>query len=67
MRPDKCNGIVLLTKEDYTNSMENLFSDKTKFKELVSDPTTSQLSSLQSYLRKLKHNKEITQAEYKAM
>ena len=67
MKPDKGNGIVLLNKEDYTNSMENLFSNKTKFKELVSDPTISRLSSLQSYLQKLKNNNEITEAEYKAM
>ena len=56
MKPDKGNGIVLLNKEDYTNSMESLFRDKTKFKQLDSDPTIFQLSSLQSYLRKLKNN-----------
>ena len=47
------------------NSMENLFSGKTKFKELAGDPTISRLSSLQSYLHMLKNNSEITQAEYK--
>ena len=67
MKPDKGNGIVLLNKEDYTNSMENLFSDKTKFKQLDSDPTISRLSSLQSYLRKLGNNNEITETEFKAM
>ena len=56
LKPDKGNGIVLLNKEDYTNSMESLFRDKTKFKQLDSDPTISQLSSLQSSLRKLKNN-----------
>ena len=67
MKPDKGNGIVLSNKENYTNSMENLFSDKTKFKQLDSDPTITRLSSLQSYLRKLKNNNEITEAEFKAM
>ena len=67
MKPDKGNGIVLLNKDDYTRSMEHLFSDKNKFKQLDSDPTLTRLSSLQSYVRKLKNNNEITEAEYKAM
>ena len=29
MKPDKGNGIVLLNKEDYANSTENLFTNKT--------------------------------------
>ena len=67
MKHGNGSGKVLLNKEDYTNSMENFFRDKTKFKELVSDPNISRLSSLQSYLHKLKNNNEITEAEYKAM
>ena len=49
MKLDKGNGIVLLNKEDYTNSMENLFTNETKFKQLDSDPTITRLSSLESY------------------
>ena len=67
MKPDKGNCIVLLNKEDYTYSMENLFSYKTRFKQLDSDPTTTRLSGLQSYLRKLKNNNEITEGKLKAM
>ena len=67
MKPDKANGIVLLNKDDYTRSMEHLFSDKNKFKQLDSDPRLTRLISLQSYERKLKNNNEITEAEYKAM
>ena len=50
MKPDKGNGIVLLNEDDYTKSMEHLFSDKNKFKQLDSDPTLTRLSSLQSYV-----------------
>ena len=67
MKPDKGNGIVLLNKEDYTNSMENLFTNKTKFKQLDSDPTITRLSSLESYLRKLKNINEITETQFKVM
>ena len=49
MKLDKGIGIVLLNKEDYTNSMENLFTNETKFKQLDSDPTITRLSSLESY------------------
>ena len=67
MKPEKGNSIVLLNKEDYTNSMENLFTDKTIFKQLDSGPTIIRLSSLQSYLRKLKNNNEITVAQFQAI
>ena len=67
MKPDKGNGIVLLNKEDYTNSMENLFTNKTKFKQLDSDPTITRLSSLESYLRKLKNINETTETQFKLM
>ena len=50
MEPDEGNGIVLKNKKDYTNSMENLFSNKTKFKKFDSDPAITRLSNLQSYL-----------------
>ena len=67
MKPDKGNDIVLLNKEDYTSYMENLFTDKTKFKQLDSHPTITRLSSLQSYLHKLKNNNEITEAQFQSM
>ena len=67
MKPDKGNGIVLLNKEDYTNSMENLFTNETKFKQLDSDPAITRLSSLESYLRKLKNINEITETQFKVM
>ena len=67
MKLDKGNGIVLLNKEDYTNSMENLFTNKTKFKQLDSDPTVTRLSSLESYLRKLKNINETTETQFKLM
>ena len=67
MKLDKGIGIVLLNKEDYTNSMENLFTNETKFKQLDSDPTITRLSSLESYLRKLKNINEITETQFKVM
>ena len=62
MKPDKGNSIILCT-----NLMEKVFTNKTKFKKLDSDPRITRLSSLQSYLHTLKNNSEITEAEFKAM
>ncbi|XP_065658272.1 uncharacterized protein LOC136082776 [Hydra vulgaris] len=53
-RRDKGNGIIVLNKVDYITSLNNIISDKTKFKELKDDPTIKREVSLQGYLRKLK-------------
>ena len=47
--------------------MGNLFTNKTKFKQLDSDLTITRLSNLQSHLRKLKSNNETTEADFKTM
>ncbi|XP_065651024.1 uncharacterized protein LOC136079229 [Hydra vulgaris] len=52
-RPDKGNGIIVFNKVDYINSLHNIISNKTKFKELKEDPTIKREISLQGYLRKL--------------
>ena len=53
LKPDKGNGIVLTGTNDYYTAVENLFSDKSKFKEIHDDPTPARLSSIQRYLKKL--------------
>ncbi len=53
LKPDKGNGIVVMNRSDYLTSVEGLFSDSSKFKQIPVDPTPSRLSSLQNYLSKL--------------
>ena len=53
-KPDKGNGIVIVSKLDYLNKMKLLLSDSTKFKLLSHNPTEAREDSLSSYLRKLK-------------
>ena len=48
LKPDKGNGVVLLDNQDYVNSLEQLFKDKTKFKILEKDPTTTRMTTLQN-------------------
>ena len=67
LRPDKGNGIVLITKDDYKSCMTDLFSDTTKFKKVTQDTTLTQLTTLQNYLRTIYNRDEITQVEYESM
>ena len=67
LTPDKGNGVVILKKEDYEKSIEELFADRSKFKILNDDPTNTRLTTLQNFLRSLKKRGEIDEAELKAM
>ena len=59
LKPDKGQGIVLMNIGDYKKSVENLFSDETKFKRVSIDPTIGRTATLKSYLNKLRTRNEI--------
>ena len=44
LKPDKGQGIVLINKDDYNNSMENLFNGTRIFELLNHDPTIRNIS-----------------------
>ena len=67
LKPDKGNGVVLMNKADYHDAMNQLFSDKTKFKIIKNDPTLTRLKTVQNYLNNLCKRNEITEAEKKQM
>ena len=50
LKPDKGNSIVLMKRSDYVNSVRPPFTDSSKFKKIMSNPTPTRLSSLQKYL-----------------
>ena len=60
LKPDKGQGIVLIDKNDYYNSMERLFNDTIKFMLLQEDPKLRNLSTVQTYLNTLQKRNEIT-------
>ena len=64
MKPDKGNGIVIVSRLDYLNKMKQLISDDTKFKQLKHNPTISREESLSTYLRKLRNDKIIDDATF---
>ena len=65
LRPDKGNGVVVLDRITYDDSILNLISDSSKFNKLNCDPTLSREGKLQRFLRKLKKNGEIDDTTYK--
>ena len=67
MKPDKGNGVVIMSKVDYYNKMNSILTDTTKFKRLDEDPTKSRETSLINFLLDLKKSNFIDEDEYKQM
>jgi len=65
LKPDKGNGVVVLDRATYNQSILNLITDSSKFNNLNCDPTLSREGKLQRLLRKLKKNGEIDDTTYK--
>ena len=65
LKPDKGNGIVILKRSDYISSFSSIFDNPLKFTKVSSDPTSTRLHSLQTYLSTLFKRGEITESEYK--
>ena len=57
--PDKGNGTVVIRATEYYTSIEKLFSDKFKFKQLAKDPTPTRLTRLQRYQKQLNKRREL--------
>ena len=53
-KPNKGNGVVILDRKLYNNTIEEIISDTSKFGKLNEDPTLKHEASLQRFLRKLK-------------
>ena len=65
LKPDKGNGIVVISIADYYKSIDHLFFDTSKFRQLKEDPIQMRLLSLQNFLLKLKNRNEISESIYK--
>ncbi|XP_066913068.1 uncharacterized protein [Clytia hemisphaerica] len=67
LKPDKGQGIVLINKNDYYDSLNGIFNDTTKFKCINDDPTFRNLRTVQRYLNTLLSRGEIDEEEKSAM
>ena len=63
-KPDKGNGIVVLDRKLYINTVEEIIPDTSKFEKLNEDPTLKLEASLQRFLRKLKQKNFFNEIEY---
>ena len=61
---DKGEGVVIVSRIDYENSMQDLFSDRKRFRIIKEDLTPTRLSSVQRYLKALLKRNEIDEATY---
>ncbi len=64
LKPDKGNGIVLIKINNYKLCMTDLFSDTNKFMKVNRHTTLTQLTTLQTCLKKVLNHGEITNDEY---
>jgi uncharacterized protein (DUF927 family) len=67
LKPDKGEGVVIISRSDYATSMETLFSNRKRFRVIKEDPTPTRLSSVQRYLRKLLERGEIDEATFQTI
>ena len=54
LKPDNRNGGVVLNRANYIKGINDIISDKHKFKELSNDPTINRECKLQRFLWELK-------------
>ena len=67
LNPDKGNDMVIMDIKDNNESINYLFSDRTKFKIIKEALTFSRMTTLQNYIRKLKKQGQINDAKYKIL
>ena len=63
-RPDKGSGVVIIDRQIYDQSIQNLFSDRNKFRILKKDPTIYRQGQLQRRLLNLKKKGFFSQNDY---
>ena len=64
MKSSKGNGVVILDRKLYNNTIEEIISDTSKFEKLNEDPTLKRKASLQCFLRKLKQKNFFNNNKY---
>ena len=63
-RPDKGNGVVVIDKNVYVKSVEDLFKERSKFRVLKNDPTIYRQGQLKRRLLNLKKKGFLDQSTY---
>ena len=64
MKPDKGNGVVILNRKLYNNTIEEIIPDTSRFEKLSEEPMLKREASLQRFLHKLKQKNFFNEIEY---
>ena len=64
MKPDKGNGVVILNRKLYNNTIEEIIPDTSRFEKLNEEPMLKREASLQRFLHKLKQKNFFNEIEY---
>ena len=67
LEPDKRQGIVLINKTNYYQSLERLFGDRKKFQIFDHDPTLTNLATIRNYIKTIYKRGKISETEMKEM
>ena len=67
LKPEEGQGIVVVNKKDYYDSLDQLLNYPIKFEILNEEPTLPNLSTIQRYLNTRELRVEITKDENKQM
>ena len=63
-KPDKRNGVIILDRKIYNNTIQEIISDTSKFEKLNEDPTLKRKVLLQCFLIKLKQKNFFNENDY---
>ena len=64
MKPDKGNGVVILNRKLYNNTIEEIIPNTSRFEKLNEEPMLKREASLQRFLHKLKQKNFFNEIEY---
>ena len=64
LRPDKGDDTVIIDRDVYIQKIFELIKDRTKFKELSTDPTIIREGQLQTFSRSMKDKNIFTKENY---
>ena len=67
LKPGKGQGIVLINKTDYYQSLERLFGDRKKLQVLGHNPTLTNFAKIRNYIQTIYKGSEVNETEIREM
>ena len=64
-KPDKQNGVVLINRKDYVNTLENILKNRSKFEPVSTNNNLNQLKRFQDFLKRLCYDNVLDENTYR--